>query len=137
MNVSGVMTKLHHVACAAAMGLLATGLQTCSPMRPSGASEGITAYQHPRYDGDARRLAADERDLDDVVGPCGGEQRSWDDCISSIRVPEGWRAIVYEDDNYRGESLTVTSDIPDLDNVRGPCGNDWDDCISSIRVFRP
>jgi len=41
---------------------------------------------------------------------------------------------VYEDDNYRGQSLTITSDIPDLDDVRGPGGNDWDDCITSIRV---
>jgi len=99
----------------------------------------VTVYQHPHDRGDAWTFGADERDLEDVVGPCQvfEGRGSWDDCISSIRVPEGWRATVYEHPNYRGESLTVTSDIPDLDDVRGPCGNDWDDCISSIRVFRP
>ena len=71
-----------------------------------------------------------------MVGPCS-DYRWWDDCISSIKVPEGWRATIYEDPNFRGGSLTITADIPDLDRVMGPCNGDWENCISSIRIFRP
>ena len=120
----------------ASIGLLFAGSVGCSPTRPSGAGEGITVYQHPNYGGDARRLGADERDLKDVVGPCS-DYRWWDDCISSIKVPEGWRATIYEDPNFRGGSLTITADIPDLDRMMGPCNGDWENCISSIRIFRP
>ena len=54
-----------------------------------------------------------------------------------MRVAPGWEATVFEHDFYRGDSLEVTMDIPDLDDVSGPCGGDWDDCISSIRVREP
>ena len=130
------MLKANGLVLAASMGLFSAVCDGCSPTRPSGASEGVTVYQHPNYGGGARRLAADERDLKDVVGPCS-DNRWWDDCISSIRVPEGWRATIYEDPNFRGGSLTITADIPDLDRVMGPCNGDWENCISSIRIFRP
>ena len=50
--------------------------------------------------------------------------------------------VIYEFNNYQGESAHVTQDISDLDDVRGPCtrlSNDvwvdtWDDCISSARI---
>lgn len=121
---------------AVAIGFLLVGGAGCSPTGPSGASEGVTIYEHPNYGGAARRLGADERDLKDVVGPCAS-QLWWDDCISSIRVPQGWSATIYEHPNYRGGSLTVTSDIPDLDRVMGPCSGDWENCVSSLRVLRP
>lgn len=117
----------------AALGLLIAGCAGCSPTEPSGASDGVTIYQHPNYRGDSRRFAGDERDLKAVVGCSGG---SWDDCISSMRIPEGWQATVYEDPNYRGGFSTFTSDVPDLDRVMGPCSGDWENCISSIRVSR-
>ena len=41
---------------------------------------------------------------------------------------------MYKDDSYRGSALTVTSDIPDLERVSGPCDGHWGDCISSISV---
>ena len=63
--------------------------------------------------------------------------RNWDDCISSIQVSPGWEATIYEHDEYEGDTLIVTGDIRDLDDVSGPCGNDWDNCISSVRVSGP
>ena len=102
-------------------------------------SLGVTVYEHPDFGGDSRTFDGPAFDLDDLRGPCFGfvdNFGDWDDCISSIRVPSGWEAVVFEHDEYEGESLTVTSDIRDLDDVRGPCGNDWDDCISSLRVRR-
>jgi len=120
---------------AAAVAVLALAVAACSPTGPSGAADGATIYEHPNYGGDARRLGADERDLKDVRGPCG--ERWWDDCVSSIRVPQGWNVTIYEDPNFRGGSLTITSDVPDLDRVNGPCSGDWENCVSSIRVSRP
>jgi len=55
--------------------------------------------------------------------------------------------VIYQHANFLGESAHVTSDIPNLEKVRGPCvrtdtdanGNtsstdSWDDCASSVRV---
>jgi hypothetical protein len=113
------------------------------PTDPSATKEqdGVTIYQHPRFKGISQVLRTDVEDLDDLTGGCNDDGRydfysDFDDCISSIRIPPGWRVTVYEDPRYRGASATFTSDVPDLDDVRGPCGDDFDDCISSIRVSR-
>jgi peptidase inhibitor family I36 len=113
-----------------------------SPSAPSDAASGggVTIFEHPKFKGVSQVLLTDVEDLDDVPGCSKGGPYvftfNFDDCISSIRVPPGWRVTVYEDPRYRGASVTFTSDVPDLDDVRGPCGDDFDDCISSIRVSR-
>jgi hypothetical protein len=134
----GSMNHQRRLTCLAVTLLLAS----CKTHTGPSESRGITVYEHPNYDGNSRTFDGNVWDLDDVRGPCYGffdsdEVGDWDDCISSIRVPSGWEAIVFEHDEYEGEMLTVTSDIADLDDVRGPCGNDWDDCISSIQVRAP
>jgi hypothetical protein len=114
-----------------------------SPTAPSAADRenGVTIYQHPQFKGISRVLLTDVADLDDLSGGCNQDGQydvtfDFDDCVSSIGIPPGWRVTVYEDPRYRGASATFTSDVPDLDDVRGPCGDDFDDCISSIRVSR-
>lgn len=113
-----------------------------SPSAPSAtdAQDGVIIYEHPQFKGISRLLLTDVEDLDDVFGCTKGgpyfPTYNFDDCVSSIRIPPGWRVTVYEDPRYRGASVTFTSDVPDLDDVRGPCGDDFDDCISSIRVSR-
>ena len=54
--------------------------------------------------------------------------------------------VIYEFQDYQGESAHLTGDISDLDDVKGPCIKTeseggttttteiWDDCISSVRV---
>ena len=51
--------------------------------------------------------------------------------------------VVYDFQDYQGESAHVTEDISDLDDVQGPCRKSdsdgtfmdiWDDCISSVRI---
>jgi len=55
--------------------------------------------------------------------------------------------VVYQHANFLGSSAYITTDIPNLRDVRGPCvtvesdgtGNSsstdsWDDCVSSIRI---
>ena len=78
------------------------------------------------------------RDLKDFDGPCDNEDEfdvDWDDCISSIRVAPGWRAVIFEDDGFDGDSQVLTSDTPNLQLVPGRCDHDgMNDCITSIRV---
>lgn len=114
-----------------------------SPTAPSAADRenGVTIYADPRFRGLSELLLKDVEDLDDLKAGCykGGTfsaSINFDDCISSIHVPQGFRVTVYEDPHYRGDSVTFTSDVQDLDDVKGPCGGDFDDCISSIRVSR-
>ena len=114
-----------------------------SPTAPSAADRenGITIYADPRFRGRSELLLKDVEDLDDLKNGCdkGGTfdaHINFDDCISSIRVPPGLRVTVYEDPRFRGASVTFTSDVADLDDVKGPCGDDFDDCISSIRISR-
>ena len=125
----------------AALLLGACGGSPTAPS-PADAGPGVTIYADPRFRGLSEILFKDIEDLDDLHNGCSkgatafGVTVNFDDCISSIRVPPGLTVTVYEDPRYRGASVTFTSDITDLDDVRGPCGGDWDDCISSIRVSR-
>jgi hypothetical protein len=121
----------------AALTLL-LGLSSCDDH--TGATEGLTFFEHPDYQGSSVTLAGDFSDFDDLRGPCGqtaDRAGDWDDCISSVMVSPGWSATVFEHDDYEGETLEIRANIADLDDVRGPCGDDWDDCISSIRFRRP
>ena len=86
-------------------------------------------------------MAVDVSNLADVEGPCvKGDAESaaarWDDCVSSVRVMPGWRATLYRDREFRGESFTITEDSADLTRVSGPCSGSFNDCVSSIRVSR-
>ena len=116
------------------IGIAVSCLAACGgPTYPSGALEGITIYEHTDYGGSARTIGADERDFLALGGPC----MTWDNCVSSIKVSPGWSGTIYEDPNFLGAALVVTTDLPNLHDVRGPCGDEWDDCISSIRTVRP
>jgi hypothetical protein len=52
------------------------------------------------------------------------------------RTLPGWRATLYRDHDFRGATIEITQDVPDLGALRGGCSGSLDDCISSIRVFR-
>jgi hypothetical protein len=55
--------------------------------------------------------------------------------MSSIRVAPGWRATIYRDTGFDGQSLDISQDVPNLQLVPGTCSHDGlNDCISSIRV---
>jgi hypothetical protein len=107
---------------------------------PTPLDEGIILYIHADYTGPSQALNVDVRDLDRVEGPCSeggeGEVPSWHECVSSIRVLPGWMATLYEDEDFEGESLTITADVPNLRDLPGPCDDSFNDCIRSIRVAR-
>jgi peptidase inhibitor family I36 len=108
---------------------------------PTPADEGIVIYIHADFTGPSQALNVDVPDLGRVRGACSsgeeGEVPTWTNCISSVKVMPGWSATLYRDSNYKGASLTVTSDSANLRDVPGPCDKDsFNDCVSSIRVAR-
>jgi len=119
------------------------------PTAPSDWSTGIIIYEHANYLGQSALVDKDISNLDDYQGPCvetttnadgsSDTNRTWKNCISSIRVAVGgWKAVVYKDTNYRSKSYEVTADVPNLQLVPGDCDHDgFNDCIESIRIMHP
>ena len=125
--------------------VLALAIGACSDsdiliLGPTPLDEGIILYLHADFAGPSQALNVDVRDLTRVEGPCSGgaegETPTWTDCVSSIRVLPGWSATLFEDEDYKGESLTITADTPNLRNIPGPCDDSFNDCVRSIRVRR-
>ena len=105
---------------------------------PTPLDEGIIIYIHANFAGGSQALNVDVRDLTRVEGPCSdggeGETPSWRECVSSVRVLPGWSATFFEDEDFGGRSVTVTTDTPNLRDVPGPCDDSFNDCVRSIRV---
>lgn len=140
---------LRHVVTLTGLLLLAAceGLPSL-PAAPSEPIEGVSIYEDANFEGESALVRTSKIDLKDFDGPCehtdtdGNGSTSttydWNDCVSSIRVAPGWRAVVYRDDAYTGHSLDITGDAPNLQLVAGTCDHDGlNDCITSIRVFAP
>jgi hypothetical protein len=116
-------------------------------MAPSALASGIVIYEHADYLGASAHITADIKDLADFKGPCVAFETSgtttttkdvWNDCVSSIRVAPGWEATLYRDDDFGGEQLKVTQDMPNLQLAPGGCSKGgFNDCASAIRVRRP
>src|SRR5215203_4566747 len=142
------MSTVSRVTCVATVVALLLGCEQTLPSAPSELTTGIVIYEHANYLGESAHITSDVKDLGDFRGPCedtsydanGGSTTTheWNDCISSIRVAPGWRATVYENDDFKGESLELSSDVANLQLVKGTCNHGGlNDCISSIRVNRP
>jgi len=128
-------------ASIAAVFVAAAACGSVPSLGPTPPGEGIVFYLHADFTGPSQALNVDVPNLGKVQGSCSsggeGEMPHWGDCISSVKVMPGWKAILYRDENYRGASVVVDADIPNLRDVRGPCDNDsFNDCVSSIRVAR-
>jgi hypothetical protein len=107
---------------------------------PTAADQGIVIYLHADFTGPSQAIDVDVRDLTRAQGPCSGgaegEMPSWTRCVSSVRVYPGWSATLYKDDDFKGRSVTITADAPNLRNLPGPCDGTFNDCVTSIRVTR-
>ena len=107
--------------------------------------DGVCVYDRPNYEGRSQCWNQGESVTD------LSRQGDWNGQISSIRLFGGRTVtVVYQDIGYRGESLTVDRDIPDLaiqeivrrngnGNGRGRGNNGksfgtWDRQISSLQV---
>ena len=83
-------------------------------------NQGVIVYRDCDFSGKAARLNfGDYSSLRN--SPIGN------DSISSIRVPRGMIAIIYENDNFEGEAKRVFHDVRCVPNR-------WNDRISSIRI---
>lgn len=80
-----------------------------------------TKYQDWNYNGGSIDLALGTYDYNYLV------QRGFNDRISSIKVPNGLKAVMYEHANRGGRSKTFTSDAQWI-------GDDFNDIISHIEV---
>lgn len=124
--------------------VVAFGIAGCGSipaLGPTPSDQGIVIYVHADFAGPAQALNVDVPDLAKVQGSCSsgaeGEVPTWADCISSVKVLPGWTATLYRDAKYKGASVIVTSDTPNLRDLSGPCDkNSFNDCVSSIRVAR-
>ena len=127
------MARSRGLALFVLVAALSGGCGSTSPAAPT--SNAVTVYADPEFRGDSRVVIGSIPELGDLGGPCGtGAAGDWDDCISSIRVPQGLEVTVYEDEDFSGASMTFTADVLDLEREPGPCSDGWDDCISSIVV---
>ena len=128
------------LCCAVATLALLSGCEMTLPGAPSDLTAGIVVYEHANYLGQSAHITKDVKDLGEIDrGPCETEDGSdWNDCISSVRVAPGAMATIYRDPNFKGESLEVGFDIPNLQLEKGSCSHDGlNDCVTSIRIGRP
>ena len=118
------------------------------PTAPSDLTSGVSIYEHANFLGDSALLTISYDDLSDFKGPCEHSESDangttsvtfdWNDCVSSVKVAQGWRAIIYRDSNYRGQSLDVAADLPNLQLAAGTCSHDGlNDCVTSIKIIAP
>jgi hypothetical protein len=107
---------------------------------PTAPDQGIVIYIDANFAGSSQSVDVDVTDLANTKGPCSrggeGEKPTWRECVSSVRVLPGWTATLYRDEDFRGRSVTITADTPNLDAIPGPCDGTFNDCVSSIRVVR-
>ena len=146
VNDVNVRTSQRRAAIALAIApVLFPGCQESLPTTPSELTTGITVYEHANFLGQSAHITRDISDLGDFRGPCMHTIETyewttttiydWDDCISSVRVAPGWRATLYRDTGYRGSSIEIAADVPNLQLVPGNCPKGGlNDCVSSVRV---
>lgn len=82
---------------------------------------GITVYKDADYKGESKKYTVD-------VPQVGND---WNDVISSIRIPHGYKVTLYKEANFQGASLILSADWTVNDATLG-----WDDQVSSIRVVK-
>lgn len=143
------VTVLLTVLVVSLLGVLAACEDKKLPSAPSELTRGVTIYEHANFTGASALLTSEVRNLTDYTGPCQHDSYNpgtgtggftvttfdWNDCMSSLKIAPGWRATVYRDEDFKGESLEVTSEVPNLQLVRGSCDHEGlNDCITSIRV---
>jgi Peptidase inhibitor family I36 len=111
-----------------------------SVLGPTPPDQGIVIFMHADYAGSSQAVNVDVHDLTKTEGPCSsggeGEQPTWKKCVSSVRVFPGWSATLYDDEDFKGRSITLTADTPNLRNLTGPCDGSFNDCVRSIRVTK-
>ena len=91
----------------------------------------VCLFELPNYQG--RSICFNEGESQgDLQTLAGG----WNDHVGSIRLTGNVQATIHEDVNFGGASFTVSSDIPNMPQLRTSELRNWRTGISSIRVQR-
>ncbi|MFH8452822.1 peptidase inhibitor family I36 protein [Streptomyces fungicidicus] len=67
----------------------------------------VTVHADVDYKGRSATLGAGRHKLD----------QSMNDCISSVRVPAGWKVTLYEHVDFNGQQVTLEADTPKLEGA--------------------
>lgn len=98
-------------------------LQLYTPtIRPAVSTGVVTAYADCAYAGFSGGLKAGSYTLSEM-----NALGIYDKDIASLKVTKGFKAILFENDNFGGASLDVTAD--------STCLGDWTDRTSSIKII--
>jgi Peptidase inhibitor family I36 len=98
------------------------------PGQGRGINDGICVYDHRDYQGREECFGAGTN-VNDLA-----RAGNWSDRIQSIRVFGGSRAVLYRDIQFRGDSIMIDRDVPDLSQVSGQNFRNWSRQISSLAV---
>ncbi len=85
-----------------------------------GLSQGITVYDNANYKGQSAV----------ITGSTSLLGNDWNDRISSIKVPKGYKVQVFENPNYTGASIVLTGNW-----TITPASTGWKNKISAIRII--
>lgn len=88
-----------------------------------GSAQQVVIFEHGNFGGAQLPVSNHIANLSDW---------NWNDVVSSIHVPEGWRVIVYEHVGFEGRSTTLRSDWTVYRSTDW-----WNDRISSIELVPP
>ncbi|VUD46123.1 Development-specific protein S [Thalassocella blandensis] len=92
----------------------------------SSAQAGVKLFQHCNYDGYSATLSAGSYNTQALVS-LGLKNND----ISSIRVPAGYKATLFDGDNFTGNSLVWTEDDSCF------VSSNFNDVLSSLRIEKP
>jgi hypothetical protein len=127
--------------------LAGCGDRTLPPV-PEVFEKGIAIFSDVNYGGGSALVTADIADLRKIASKCTevdtqddaqftARSHTWTNCISSVGVSAGWKAVLYAGRDFSGASFEARSSVRDLRRVPGPCQATLNDCVSSIKVFPP
>ena len=135
------MSQTQKASAVVIVALMVAGCGTdLAVLGPTPPDQGIVIFVHADYAGSSQAMNVDVHDLTRTEGPCSsgaeGEAPTWRKCVSSVRVFPGWSATLYDDEDFKGRSVTLNADTPNLRDLPGPCDGSFHDCVRSIRVSR-
>ncbi len=89
---------------------------------PSSSTGLVTAFEHCNGAGFSSGFSVGDYTMSDLE-TLGID----DDAISSLEIAEGYKVILFMDDNFTGQSVEITSDLNCFDNT-------WNDQVTSMKV---
>lgn len=101
----------------------ASAIQVFRGNPPTAVSTGSSAtlYQHGNYGGRNQSLGE---------GKYTSRDFSLAQDLTSLRIAQGFYALLYEQDNFQGNSVDVSGDVRDLSDIG------WNDKVKSLEIIR-